>query len=284
MRRVLYAAIAAFAVVFTVADAYSCTYNGASLAGIPLTNPPLQIPQVVPSDHTLDGIRYWQFSLCTATPYSGCSQPAGYVVEINGNLDGCDASFVNALSDSWTFNYDGANALFGGQYQNPNDRIANVTLICDPSATTLTPKDPNVNAHPSQGGAVWVFDIVLSSNAVCGGPVPPPTQPTPPPPSPTPPPAPTGIMVATFSGLFCTGSGVKSYITPGCVASGASGSVLSICSGDGSTLQQLYFSNSTVCDGDSSMTQATSVNQCVNTAILQGMSTQLLSCSTPNLE
>ena len=186
--------------------------------------------------------------------------------------------YNNALSEEWTFKYGGANALFGGQWINPNDHIANVTLLCDPSATTLQPVG-TVNAHQhSLYYSVWVFDIVLKSNAVCDGPVPPPTPSGPP--IPTPPSPRTGVSeIATFDALFCSNRGTKSQITPGCVAQGLSGSVLSICTGDASTLQQLYFSNSTTCAGTPALTETTAVGQCVNNPILQLGSTQLLNCT-----
>lgn len=280
MRRVFSAVVAAFAVAVSAANAYDCSYNGVSLAGIPVTKPPLMIPQVVPTDPSLDSNRYWQLSLCTPQPYQGCSGTApSYVIEINGNLDGCDVGFNNPLSDNWSSNYGGANALFGGTDTNPNDRIANVTLLCDPTATSLAAVG-NVIAHSAQGGAVWVFDIVLKTTAVCGGPSPPSPPPItwPPPPSPPPTNA-SDIVTATFDALYCAGSGTTSSIAPGCAPVGLTASVLSVCTNGGATLQQLYFSNSTTCGGNPTLTETTQVGQCVNGPVVQSTSVKLLSCS-----
>ena len=201
MRRVAFAS----AIVATLAAVASagCTFNGNAF-NIPTTT--LPIAQSVPENPGLDGMRQWQLALCTPAAYSGCpSTPASYVIEMNGNGDGCVVGFNTATTEAWVSNYGGAQNTFTGTAAMSNDRVANVTLICDPSATTPT-NDGNVIAYSSSGGTVWNFNIRIKTNQVCGGnppPVPTP-QPAGPPftPAPTLPPSPAGQGTATF--LVCT--------------------------------------------------------------------------------
>jgi hypothetical protein len=156
--------VIAATVAVSFAASQSCTYNGQSLASSGMVT--LKMTQSVPENPSLNGDKYWQISLCNPQAYQGCaSTPASYVVEINGNMQGCDVGF-NTQSTGWTTNYGGANTMFSGTADVTGDRIANVTILCDPSATTLTGAG-SVYTRSSQGGAVWWFDVILKSNLVC---------------------------------------------------------------------------------------------------------------------
>jgi len=158
----------------------------------PLPTVTLPINQYVPENHGLDGPRLWQLAVCSPATYAQCGTiPASYVIEINGNGDGCDVGFNKDMSfGQWTSAYGGLNTFFSGTASISDDRIANVTLICDPSATTPTADGPVV-AYSAQAGTVWNFDIRVKTSVACGGPNPPPPPPPPPPPFPPGPTPPT---------------------------------------------------------------------------------------------
>jgi hypothetical protein len=177
----------------------------AVLAGIAMAQCPalptvtIPIDQYVPENHGLDGPRLWQLAVCSPATYSQCGTiPASYVIEINGNGDGCDVGFnTDSSFGVWTDKYGGKNSFFSGASSpgGSNDRIANVTLICDQSASQPAADGPVV-AYSSQGGVTWNFDIRVKTTAACGGgpspPSPPnPTPPSPPWPTPPTPPGPT---------------------------------------------------------------------------------------------
>jgi hypothetical protein len=189
MRRVI---VTTLLTVFAgLVAAQECGYNGMDFYSIPTTT--LMIPQQAPSNPGLNGNKYWQVALCSPQPFAACSpgtQP-GNIIEINGAQTSCDSNFIapaSTATTTWTSMYGGINAIFYGQYSKPNDRVANVTVYCDPNTPTIAAHSPTVLAYPSPSNpSVWNFNIELKSTYACGGNPPGPTPNPPGPNTPNPP-------------------------------------------------------------------------------------------------
>jgi hypothetical protein len=229
----------------------------------------LPIEQYVPENPGLSGPRRWQLSVCTPRPCSECpATPPSYVIEINANGDGCDVGFnMDTSSGVWTQAYGGLNTFFSGTASITGDRVANVTLICDPAATTPT-HDGDVIAYSSQGGSVWNFDIRVKAASVC--------DPTPPPP-PTLPPAANDIVLTAYPALGCTSStGTPIVYAPGsCAVGTANSSTLRFCVGPELRIQ--LFNASSECAGAPSSEESLQMGACYPLPSIGG-SVELTSC------
>jgi hypothetical protein len=150
-----------------------CSFRGHTIWDVITTT--LDIYQVVPEQQNLNSPKRLQVNLCepVRAPF-GCEQTApGYIIEMAAGSSfaptTCEVTFTTPVSsDGWLQKYGGANRVFAGTFTNPGDRVANVTLVCDPQAHTLAPTGDMV-AHSSQGGSVWTFDIRLITSAICDG-------------------------------------------------------------------------------------------------------------------
>jgi hypothetical protein len=109
---------------------------------------------------------------------------------------GCDGNFIasgGASTTQWSYMYGGINGIFYGTYSRANDRVANVTVYCDPNTPTIAAGSGTVLNYPSPTDySVWNFNIELKSVYACGiTPLPTTSGPSPdpsrgPPPGPTP--------------------------------------------------------------------------------------------------
>jgi hypothetical protein len=295
MRRVI---VTTLLTVFAgLAAAQECGYQGADFYSVPTTT--LMIPQLAPAVPSLNGNKYWQIALCNPQPFAPCSAtPAGNIIEINGAQTSCDTNFI-AQSDNptatWNFMYGGIHTIFYGKYSKANDRVANVTVYCDPSTPSIAAHGASVLMYSSPtDSSVWNFNIELKSTYACSG-NPPPPNPTPNPPAPntpsppgptpyTPPPQPTlppasSIAVAAYSNVDCAGnlpSSVAQYNTCS-VGSGAASnsSIMRFC--DGSALRVWYFANATDCDGVPADAAEYQIGTCYS-SLLDGTSHMVMSC------
>jgi hypothetical protein len=238
----------------------------------------LPIDLVCPEHFIVGGPRRWQFAVCAPQVYTDCPYiPASYIIEID-DYDGlgCDVAFnVDATYGAWAMNYGGLNNFFTGTSSVEGDRIANVTLICDPSFP-LPFGDGPVIVHSSAGGSVWTFDIRVKGASVCSQ--------VPPPPSimpPAPPPAPIGgIVLTAYPAAGCPGGAAGSPFTlaSGCISgpSGNNTSTLRFCAGQ--ELRTQTFNTSSECAGAPSSEDLLQMGACYPMPLVGG-SVELTSCS-----
>jgi hypothetical protein len=162
---------ALLAILTGIARAQECS-SWIDFSNIPTTT--MLIPQQSPSSPGLNGNKYWQINLCRPETFSACPSTPGNVIEINDARTSCDETFIasgGASTTDWSYMYGGINGIFYGQYSTPNDRVANVTVYCDPYApvTKLAAGGANVLAYPSPAdNRVWNFNIELKSYYACG--------------------------------------------------------------------------------------------------------------------
>jgi hypothetical protein len=181
MRRVIVTTL--LTILAGLAAAQECGYQGADFYSVPTTT--LMIPQLAPAVPSLNGNKYWQIALCNPQPFSVCqSTPAGNIIEINGAQTSCDTNFVAQSGNptaTWDFMYGGIHTIFYGQYSKKNDRVANVTVYCDPGTPSIAAHGPSVLAFASPtDSSVWNFNIELKSTYACSGNPTPPSTPNPP--------------------------------------------------------------------------------------------------------
>mmetsp|Transcript_53835 Transcript_53835/g.165636 ORF Transcript_53835/g.165636 Transcript_53835/m.165636 type:complete len:296 (-) Transcript_53835:98-985(-) len=148
----------------------------------------------VPTDPSLGGSRTWLFDLCDggAGGYSCVQQNYyGKIVESysqaysgnnNGNYTACPTFFTQPVAGvGWQVRYGGLNQVIEGRYVSPYgdrtdfSRLANVTLVCDPSATSAFGATPvHVWTSATTNDIVWNYDFRINTSVACGK-VPPPS-------------------------------------------------------------------------------------------------------------
>jgi len=141
----------------------------------------------VPTDPSLGGSRTWLFDLCNGqTGGYGCTPSNwGYVVESynqqysNGNNYTACATFFKepAAGVGWQVRYGGLNRVFEGWYEGSAEfiRFANVTLLCDPGASSPFGVAPvHVWTTATTNNIVWHYDFRINTSVACGK-VPPPS-------------------------------------------------------------------------------------------------------------
>jgi hypothetical protein len=228
------------------------------------------IPVADPSAPNQVVVKYWQLSLCELATFGACNQnivPQSYIIEMNANQESCDAGFNNATHDGaeWALKYGGMNKVYYGSYNVLYDRIANVTLVCDPAATTPVASTPAVKTTPD--GYKQQFDLRINTSVACNTP------------APTPPPVNADIVVTRFTQPNCGGAMTNVTFPRGVCARDGLTSTVRYCSAG--VLHVLYFNGSISCSGAPESAGVLSVGQCYQEPI-DGTSFIVTECNDQN--
>jgi hypothetical protein len=164
---VVAAIVACFGLAAAESVSFDCSFNGQSLSTAGTISQKASV--FAPATPSLNQPQFWQINLCTPTTFTACaSTPASYVIMANEDSTSCVVGFNTPPATSPTFTALSpgiANIVFTGQVSVPGDHVANVTIQCDPSATTLQLQTP-VNARMSPTNVV-TYDIAVTSARVC---------------------------------------------------------------------------------------------------------------------
>merc|ERR1711964_191572 len=106
------------------------------------------VPQLVPSDPSLDTTYRWRFSLCAASRSPLCPErDASFLFEEAPAASRCEVQFTTQTL-GWAPRYGGQHAVFANAAA---DRTANVTVVCDRGANGTVADGPVVALPYNQG-------------------------------------------------------------------------------------------------------------------------------------
>ena len=140
--------------------------NSGGCPAYALSNVSVRLPQVVPSDPGMNKDFQWNFQLCRPAVSAACPNAGGAMLfeeEVGAHAPGCAAAFTQWVSQ-WGPGYGGFNAVLANSF---DDRIANVTIVCDPTAVVAIADGPVVATPvPDQQGK-WHLAIRVNTSAAC---------------------------------------------------------------------------------------------------------------------